>query len=129
RFFEADDVFVTTAGADLIPHLHERELNEGSAHVTRAYVDDCARGVVRSGPNVRAAQLPDAITSPLVPLARDAIAALFFARTLPMQPRQSVQLPVNEAGRNLVISLTASGIERITVGGRDFEALRLEPRI
>jgi hypothetical protein len=119
RFFEARDRFVTTTDAALMPLLHERELHEGSRDVARRYEYDAAAGVVRSGD----------VTLPLAAGARDAIAAIFYVRTLPLEPGGTVRFPVNEAGRNLILELEVAGREPVTVAGASQPALRLAPRI
>ena len=119
RFFEARDRFVTTTDEGLMPLLHERELNEGSRHVTRRYEYDAAAGVVRTGD----------VTLPLAAGARDAIAAVFYVRTLPLASGTTVAFPVNEAGRNLILELGVIGQEPVTVGGQSRPALRLAPRV
>jgi hypothetical protein len=61
------------------------------------------------------------------PRARDAIAALFYIRTLPLAPGTRVKFPVNEAGRNLVVELATDRIERVHAEGHDVDALRMTP--
>jgi hypothetical protein len=61
------------------------------------------------------------------PRARDAIAALFYARTLPLRAGDRVQFPVNEAGRNVVVELAVGGVERISAGGKSVDAIRITP--
>jgi len=129
RFFEAHDVFTTQADAVLFPHVHEREQNEGSRHVRRAFVFDEQAHVVRSAPTLEQARTAEAVTLPLTPYARDAIAALFYARTLTPVPGTRVRMPINEAGRNLVVELTFEGTERITVQGRTVDAIRVTPTL
>ncbi len=129
RFFEAQDVFTTQTDAGLLTTIHERDQREGSRHVVRAFIYDRTGGVVRTGRSVDEARAGDAVVLPMFPQARDAIAALFYARTLPLKAGDAYRLPVNEAGRNLVVELTAEGIETIRVSGRDVEALRLSPRL
>jgi hypothetical protein len=129
RFFEAKDRFSTTTDATLLPLVHEREQQEGSRHVTRAYVYDAAHGRVRSGQTIDEARGEGAVTFPLPEGSRDAIAALFYARTLTLDPGTAAQFPVNEAGRNLVIELRARGKESVLVGGRQLDAIRLEPQL
>ncbi|MGE3401417.1 MAG: DUF3108 domain-containing protein [Vicinamibacterales bacterium] len=119
RFFEARDAFVTTTDAALLPLVHERELNEGSRHVTRRYEYDAAAGVVRSGD----------VTLPLTAGARDAIASIFYVRTLPLATGDTVRFPVNEAGRNLIIELEVGGVEQVAVAGASRQAIRLSPRV
>lgn len=129
RLFEARDRFVTTTDAALLPQVHERDQNEGSRRVVRAFVFDPAARVVRIGRTVQEARAGPAVALPLAPHARDAIAALFYARTLPLDPGSRYRLPVNEGGRSLTVDLTVSGPERIVVRGRDVDVLRLEPRL
>ena len=129
RFFEARDRFVTTADARLLPVVHERELNEGSRHVTRAYAYDFSGQVVRTGRTADDARAPGAVALPLLPEARDALAALFYVRTLPLAPGSTVRFPVNEAGRNLVVDLGAVTRETIALAGGPVQAIRLDPRI
>ncbi len=129
KFFEARDVFATQAGADLLPEVHERDQQEGSRHVTRAFIYDHAAGVVRTGRSVADARADGAVVLPMFPHARDAIAALFYARTLPLREGERYRFPVNEAGRNLVVELSVDGRENIRVQGRDVDALRITPRL
>ena len=129
RFFEAQDVFVTHADADLLPQVHERDQNEGSRHVTRAFVFDHRAHVVRTGRTVADAHADGAVTLPMPPHARDAIAALFYVRTLPLRTGEHIRFPVNEAGRNLVVELVVDGVEPVTVQGKTVEAIRLTPDV
>jgi Protein of unknown function (DUF3108) len=129
RFYEAKDRFVTVTDAQLLPLVHEREQNEGSRHVTRAFLFDSAAGVVRLGRSVEEARAENAITLPLVSQARDAIAALFYARTLALETGRHYRFPVNEAGRSVRVELTVAEPETITVQNRPEKAVRLEPRL
>jgi len=129
RFFEARDLFTTQADVALFPHLHEREQNEGSRHVRRAFIFDEQAHVVRSATTLEQAGTAAAVTLPLTPYARDAIAALFYARTLTPAPGTRVRVPINEAGRNLVVELAFEGIERISVQGRTVDAIRVTPAV
>jgi hypothetical protein len=127
RFFEAQDVFATQADAALLPQVHERDQNEGTRHVTRAFVFDDRAHVVRAGPTVAEARGEAAIVLPMAPHARDAIAALFYVRTLPLRAGERIRFPVNEAGRNLVVELAVDGVEPVNVQGKTVDALRLTP--
>ncbi|PYR66982.1 MAG: hypothetical protein DMF88_14410 [Acidobacteria bacterium] len=108
RFFEARDVFTTQVDGSLLPQVHERDQNEGSRHVTRAFVFDEPGHVVRSGRTVADARAESAVTLPMSPRARDAIAALFYARTLPLR---------------------AGDHERISAGGTSIDAIRITPTL
>ena len=129
RFFEARDVFITRTDAALLTQLHEREQHEGSRHVTRAYVYKHEEGLVRIGRTPEDAASEDAVSLPLAPASRDALAALFYVRTLRLEPGRRYRIPVNEAGRQVVIELSVGRRERIRVQGKDVEAVRLEPRM
>lgn len=129
RFFEARDRFVTSATGELLPRVHEREQHEGSRHATRAFVFDHAAGVVRQGASVDQAQGERAVALPLAPYARDALTALFYARTLELRPGRRYELPINEAGRSLKLEFAVAARETITVQGRAVESVRLMPTI
>jgi hypothetical protein len=127
RFFEARDVFATQVGADLLPIVHERDQQEGARHVTRAFVFDHQSGVVRVGATVADARGGGAVVLPLLPDARDALAALFYVRTLALGVGEHYRFPVNEAGRNLAVEMTVDARETIQVAGRAVGAWRITP--
>ena len=127
NFFEAQDVFTTQADAALLPQVHERDQNEGSRHVTRAFVFDDRAHVVRTGRTIDDARGEAAVVLPLSPHARDAVAALFYVRTLPLRAGEHIRFPVNEAGRNLVVELVVDRVEPVSVQGRTVDAIRLMP--
>jgi len=129
QFYQAQDVFATQADGNLFPLVHERDQQEGSRHVTRAFVFDDRAHVVRTGLTITDAQAQGAVVLPMAPGARDAIAALFYVRTLPLTIGGRARFPINEAGRNLVVELVVDGVERINVQGRDVEAIRVTPTI
>ncbi len=129
RFFEANDQFVTVADTTLMPRTHERDQREGGRRTTRAYVYDADRALVRVGATVDAAREPQATTLPLDRYARDAIAALFYVRTLPLADGAQYQIPINEGGRNQRLDLTVVGRETIVVMGTSRSAWRLAPSV
>jgi hypothetical protein len=128
RFFEARDRFRTAADSALRPLLHQRALREGRRAVDRVYAYDHAGRRVSSGDSPAAARRAEALALPLPPGARDAITALWYVRTMPLAPGYSVSLPLNEAGRNLALTVTVPARETITVDGAPVPALRVEPR-
>ena len=129
RFFEAQDVFATQTDAALLPQVHERDQREGSRHAARVFIYDDAARIVRTGRSLEAARAGDAVVLPMSSHARDAIAALFYARTLPLREGEHYRFPVNEAGRNLVVELAVGGREMIRVQGRAADAWRMTPRL
>ena len=129
RFFEVRATFLTRTDAQLVPQVHERDQREGSRHVVRTWVYQHAEGLIRSGRDASHALGPDGVALPLPAGARDALSAVFYARTLPLRPGDRYLIPVNEAGRNLVVDLVVAGRERVTVRGREMSAIRLEPRM
>ncbi|MGH8187327.1 MAG: DUF3108 domain-containing protein, partial [Steroidobacteraceae bacterium] len=129
RFFEAHDTFTTRTDADLLPVVHERDQQEGSRHLTRAFVYRHADNIIRIGRDAEHAAGEEGVALPLASSARDAISAVFYARTLPLATGNRYLIPVNEAGRNLVVDLAVAGRETITVQKREVAAIRLEPRM
>lgn len=129
RFYEVHAMLTTTADAALMTQQHERRLREGSRSVNRIYDFDAARGVVRIGQSEEDARSPQAVVLPLAAHARDAVAALFYARTLPLEAGARYRIPVNDGGRNSIVEFSVSGPETIVVQGRSRQAFRIEPRI
>jgi hypothetical protein len=121
RFFEADDEFMTDVSGDLMSIRHVRRLREGRRKVDEESVFD------RQAHQVRWAT--DAGKPPLRlwPGARDPVAAFYYLRTLPLSPGTRMQIPVNDNGRNLSLDVTVDGVEKIQVGGRQQDALRVTP--
>jgi Protein of unknown function (DUF3108) len=125
RFFEARDRFETIAGSDLLPRTHRRVLREGRLALDRVYSFDAAGGVVRIGADGSA----DPVSFRMPPATRDALTALFYVRTQPLATGDTITLPVNDGGRNLVVQVKVIGRERIAVQGHTRDAIRLEPAI
>ena len=120
RFFEAQDCFAAWSDSAWRPIVTEQRRREGRRRIDRAYDYDFVHRVVR---------IRGQLALPISPDARDPLSALFYARTLPLKPGYQVTVPVNESGRNIVVNLTALDVERIQVGGKSVEALRVEPRL
>jgi hypothetical protein len=129
RFYDVHAVLTTIVNDRLMPQQHERRMQEGSRSVNRVYVFDAAQGVIRLGASVEAAQSTQAVTLPLTVHARDAIAALFFARTLPLTAGARYRVPINEGGRNGIVDVGVAGPDTIVVQGRRRRAIRIDPRI
>lgn len=128
RFFEAHDRFRTAADEAMRPLLHQRALREGRRAVDRTYAYDHAARRVSSGDSPAAARQPGALTLPLPAGARDALTALWYVRSMPLAPGSTLPLPLNEAGRNLALTVTVAARETITIDGAPVSALRVEPR-
>ena len=129
RFYEVHAVLTTTTNDGLMTTRHDRRLREGSRSVNRIYDFDSIRGVVRIGQSEEDARSPQAVVLPLAAHARDAIAALFYARTLPLTVGARYRMPVNDAGRNSVVEFAVNGPQTIVVQGQSRQALRIDPRI
>jgi hypothetical protein len=129
RFFEARDRFRTSTTAALLPLVHRRYLREGRRMTDRAYVYDHEGRHVRSAESIERAREGSAMALPLAAHARDSLAALWYLRTLPLEPGSNLQLPINEGGRNMTAAVTVAGRERVDAAGRSQEAIRLEPVI
>jgi hypothetical protein len=129
RMYEARNRFSTLATEALAPIVHLRDVQEGSRTLVRAYVFDEARSEVRVGQDPDEAASDDALSSRLAPGARDAVTALFYARTLPLEVGQEIAIPVNDAGRSLVVRLRVEGRETVPTPWGPTEAFRLAPSI
>jgi hypothetical protein len=123
-FFDADDTFETEADTALLSTAHRQTLNEGRRHLTRSVSFDRAarRLTVATGDE-------PALTMPLSKWARDPLAALFYARTLPLTPGSRYKIPMTEAGRETTIELVVHGAETIRIDDRQVDALKIEPRV
>jgi uncharacterized membrane protein YhaH (DUF805 family) len=129
-FFQARDRFVTTTDQDLLPLEHRREIREGRRRLDRTYIFERARGRIRVGASATDARADEALTLPLgAVMAREAVSALFYIRTLQLEPGDVVDVPINEAGTSLVLQVAAGTIETIDLKGRSTRALRLDPRV
>jgi hypothetical protein len=126
-FFQARDRFVTIADASLNPLEHVREIREGRREQDRVFVYDAAQRLVRTGQSRDEASGPGALSFAFTPGARDVMTAFYYARTVAAPDGGVVQVPINEAGRNLVLVLPAGTEETITHQGQPVRARRLEP--
>lgn len=129
RFFEAHDTFTTRTNAQLVPEVHERDQREGSRHVRRTFLYRHSERVIRVGRDAAQAAGEEGVALPLAESARDAVSAVFYVRTLPLVDGDVYRLPVNEAGRSMVVDLTVAGRETINIQGRAIAAIRVDPRI
>jgi hypothetical protein len=128
RFFEAHDRFRTAADSSLQPLLHQRALREGRRSVDRVYAYDHPARRVSTGDSPATARAPGALALPLPPGARDALTALWYVRTLTLAPGFRLAVPLNEAGRNLALTVGVPGREMVTINGTSVPAWRVEPR-
>lgn len=129
RFFEARDRFRTSADEALLPLMHQRFLREGRRVVDRAYAYAHDDPNVRSADSAAAARDAAALALPLAAHARDSLTALFYVRTLPLAAGTTVQLPINEAGRNMTAAIEVSGPEPIAGPSGSQPAFRVRPRL
>jgi hypothetical protein len=118
--FEAQDVFTTVTDGELLPLEHHREIREGRRQVDRRYVYDRAANLVHT---------PQMALPLGSPVARDAIAALYYVRTLSLKPGDIIDVPLNEAGASLTLNVSVADAETIDQNGAAVSALRLEPRV
>jgi hypothetical protein len=125
RFFEAHDRFRTITDEVLRPLAHVREIREGPRRLDRVYLYDQANRRVRVGENLASARSESAATMPLAAGARDALAALWYARCL----RFDARLPINDAGQRLAIEISVQGPVPIATAAGSFSALELVPRV
>jgi len=126
RFFEADDRFTTTTDAALIPLVHERRIREGRRVLDQRVAFDPAARLAQ--PQTADGQ-PSGPPQRVWPAARDAVAALYYVRTLPLTPGETLKIPIAESGQQSTLVLQPTGVERITAGHAAYDALRVEARL
>lgn len=129
RFFDARDRFRTSATSGLSPLVHRRYLREGRRVVDRVYAYDHDARHVRSGDSLERVRDGSALALPLAAHARDSLAALWYMRTIPLTSGATFDLPINEAGRNMMASVTVGPVENVDARGGLQPAFRLEPKL
>jgi hypothetical protein len=126
RFFEADDRFTTTTDDALRPLLHERRIREGRRALDQRVVYDPA---ARSAQPQHGDGQPSGPPLRVWPEARDAVSALFYLRTIPLEPGNRVTVPIVDGGQHSTLVLEPGAIERIAAGGGTVEARRVQARL
>src|SRR5688572_27224677 len=126
RFFEADDRFTTTTDGGLRPLLHERRIREGRRALDQRVLYDPA---ARSAQPQHGDGQPSGPALRVWPEARDAVSALYYVRTLALEPGARVTVPIVEGGQHSTLVLEPGPIERIAAGGATVEARRVEARL
>ena len=126
RFFEADDRFTTTTDGGLRPLLHERRIREGRRALDQRVLYD---PVARSAQPQHGDGQPSGPPLRVWPEARDAVSALYYVRTLALEPAGRVTVPIVEGGQHSTLVLAPGAIERIVAGGGTIEARRVEARL
>ncbi len=123
RFYEADVRLETGGGERLLPFSHHELITDGKRHIERQTTFDASRHEMRmtSGGTT--------LTLPLEAAARDPLTALFYVRSLPMEPRSHVAIPLNDNGRRLILEVGIEDVETITLDGHARSAWKLEPRL
>jgi hypothetical protein len=126
RFFEADDRFTTTTDGTLRPLVHERRIREGRRALDQRVVFDPAG---RSAQPQHADGQPSGPPVRVWPEARDAVSALYYVRTLAIEPGATVAIPIVEGGQHSTLRLQAGAVERLQAGGAELEVVRVEARL
>ena len=124
RFFQADDQFSCLVDRQLRPLVAEEHFHEGHRTLDREMVFDRSSRQVR----IHQKDRPE-IALPISREALDPVSALYYLRSLPLVPGATVQLRLDDAGRNLIVDVRSVGIETIQHAGAPIAALRVEPAI
>jgi hypothetical protein len=123
-FFAADDQLSAETDAQLLPRVYRESLNEGRRRARRIVTFDPAgrRVTVINGDTA-------AVALPLRPGARDPLSALFYVRTLPLEPGRHIVVLVNDAGRHTTVDVGVVGAETITIDGRSYDTWKVAPTL
>jgi hypothetical protein len=126
RFFEADDRFTTTTDDAFRPVLHERRIREGRRAIDQRVVFDPA---ARSAQPQAADGQPSGPPLRVWPEARDAVAALYYVRTLALTQGGRVSIPILEGSQHSTLVLEPGAIERVAAAGTTIAARRIDARL
>jgi hypothetical protein len=129
RFFEAHDRFRTITDEALRPLAHVREIREGRRRMDRVFFYDHAKRRVRIGETLSSAKEDASQALPFPAGARDVLAALWYARSLPLAPGFRVDVPISEAGQRLTVGLSAQAEESIVTPAGTFSAFKVVPNL
>jgi Protein of unknown function (DUF3108) len=123
RFYEADVLIETIASGGLLPFSYRETINDGKRRIVRQAAFDSRSHEMRltSGGTT--------MTLPLDPAARDPLSALFYVRSLAIEPGSHVAIPLNDNGRRLTLEVSAGRVETVSIDGHPVAATRLEPRL
>jgi len=66
-------------------------------------------------------------TVPIPPRAQDVLSALYYVRTLPLEPGQDIALANHTDGKNYPLVVKVHGRERVKVDAGEFDCLVVEP--
>jgi hypothetical protein len=64
---------------------------------------------------------------PIAPLTQDVLSAMYYIRTLPLEPGQAIALANHTDGKNYPLVVKVLGRERVTVEAGTFDCLVVEP--
>lgn len=122
-FYEATARLETTTSDRLLPIEHRETIADGRRTVDRQLDFDADRHEVRMTTGGAT------ITLPLARDARDPISALFYVRTLPLEPGAHVVLPLTDNGRRSQLDITVGAVETLVLDGQTWHAWKLAPRM
>ena len=66
-------------------------------------------------------------TVPIPPRAQDVLSALYYVRTLPLEPGQDIAIANHTDGKNYPLVVKVHGRERVKVDAGEFDCLVVEP--
>ena len=122
-FYDADVQLETIANNRLLPLKHVETIANGGRRVDRQFAFDDEHH------EVRVTTAGATIALPLGREARDPISALFYVRTLPMQPGSRITLPLSDNGRRSQLEMSVGPAETVTIDGRAWPAWKLSSRL
>ena len=118
RIFPVDDRIESLVEAGPFRSLRfSKRLNEGSKSRAEDIVFDHQRNVALSGGR----------EVPTPAQVQDALSALYYLRTLPLEPGRSLQVPVHSGGRNYDLQVDVLARERIDTPFGPRVAFKVEP--
>ena len=66
---------------------------------------------------------------PMPPCSYDILSALYYVRSLPLEVGRKFELPVNDGGKTLSVTIEVQAKEEVKTGAGVFRAIRVEPKV
>lgn len=66
---------------------------------------------------------------PMQPCSYDILSALYYVRSLPLEVGSKLELPVNDGGKTLSVTVEVQAKEEVKTGAGVFRTIRVEPKV
>jgi hypothetical protein len=132
--FKTDDTVASTFHDGKSSHMCSismvKTINEGRRHrEIRVDFNDARRVAAIKETDLSSGKVARQAEESTPGCAYDIISALYYVRSLPLEVGRTYQLPVNDGGKTLNVSVEAQAREEVKTGAGTFKAIRVEPKV